>query len=336
MRSNTPFRYLEQRTDIPVPHIQAYGSGVALTEDSSSRQMFVISDFIAGDSLTKQRLHLANAERKAAFYRQLITILAELRSLEFPKIGSLMPGPDPGEPVVGDLLTIPANALHRKLPRYGTASMYMNSQFDIIRDQIHGTVADYDEDDARNDLFALSNLEKCFRKLIDPELDSGPFVLSHCDLRHGNIVVDDRLNIKGIIDWEFTAVIPIQLSLPPSWATGCEPDVYTSASSTAFHQAVQEAAKDNADLNKLKTEWYKPHAARIAHVIRYPSDLCSIFYESDVFSKSIAEEMYGDGVDAATAAFFAKSPMHTIDARLLSERSLRYTQYLKRENLYQL
>lgn len=70
----------------------------------------------------------------------------------------------------------------------------------------------------------------CFRKIkvalpqsLDSALDNGPFLLSHTDLRETNIIVDDELNITGIIDWEWSAVIPRQLFMPPTWIAGEEP-----------------------------------------------------------------------------------------------------------------
>ena len=38
--------------------------------------------------------------------------------------------------------------------------------------------------------------------------DQGPFPLFHADYGHHNIVVDDRYNVLGVIDWEYACSVP--------------------------------------------------------------------------------------------------------------------------------
>ncbi|KAJ2903126.1 phosphotransferase enzyme family protein [Zalerion maritima] len=52
---------------------------------------------------------------------------------------------------------------------------------------------------------------------LDPALNKGPFVLSHGDLGPQNILVDKDFNIAGILDWEWSSVVPVQCLTPIEW-----------------------------------------------------------------------------------------------------------------------
>lgn len=48
----------------------------------------------------------------------------------------------------------------------------------------------------------------------------GPFVFSFNDMHQGNIFVDDNWNITSLIDLEFAAVYPVQMTSVPTWISG--------------------------------------------------------------------------------------------------------------------
>ncbi|OAA44791.1 phosphotransferase enzyme family protein [Metarhizium rileyi] len=81
-------------------------------------------------------------------------------------------------------------------------------------------VADHTVEDIRAEVFALDGMKRMFDQLIDTDLNAGPFVLSHLDLRSRNIIVDENLRIRGTIDWEFASAVPLQVFTPPSWIAG--------------------------------------------------------------------------------------------------------------------
>ncbi|KAM5344703.1 hypothetical protein ACJ41O_010565 [Fusarium nematophilum] len=103
MSEVTTIQYLKSNTRIPVPQIRAYGRDAKLIKAARGTQMFLIADLIPGEPLDKRLLIAAKEEYRRNFYSQLIDILAELRKLEFPSIGSLMPNPNGGDvhPVLG-------------------------------------------------------------------------------------------------------------------------------------------------------------------------------------------------------------------------------------------
>ncbi|GAB0138156.1 hypothetical protein EsDP_00006400, partial [Epichloe bromicola] len=191
--------------DIPVAKIHAYGNGEKLTASPTATQMFIILDYIPGTSLAKEKLLHAHSTIKTNFFRQLLSYLAELWSLELPAIGSLMPSGDASQPMVGHLLTQSANDARRDLPSFVSAKAFVESQFDLISSHLLAPQHDHPEDEVRYDMFCISSMKQSFSSVINPEFDSGPFVLSHPDLRPSNIIVNDEMEIVGLIDWQFTS-----------------------------------------------------------------------------------------------------------------------------------
>lgn len=52
---------------------------------------------------------------------------------------------------------------------------------------------------------------------LKPELDQGPFVLTHGDFDGRNILIDESYNIIGVLDWEWSHTVPLQFFAPPLW-----------------------------------------------------------------------------------------------------------------------
>lgn len=207
---------------IPLPRVHAYGRDAELTKTGTGTRIFLITDFILGRPLNKKLLNEASEEHRRNFYSGLIDVLAELRRLEFPLIGSLMPNSnDSPDPVLGPVISMSA-AMLRLSPRqtFASANDYMAHQFGLVSAFFSRPVCDLTVDEIKQEVFALHGLKPIFHQIIDPRLDKGPFVLSHMDLRSANIIVDESLRIQGIIDWEFTSTVPRQVFTPPSWITG--------------------------------------------------------------------------------------------------------------------
>lgn len=186
--------------------IHAYGNGEKLTASPTATQMFIILDYIPGTSLAKKELLHAHSTIKTNFFRQLLGYLAELWSIELPAIGSLMPSGDASQPMVGHLLiTQSSNDARRDLPTsFVSAKAFMESQFDLISSHLLAPRHDHPEDEVRYDMFCISSMKQSFSSVINPESDNGPFVLSHPDLRPSNIIVNNEMEIVGLIDWQFT------------------------------------------------------------------------------------------------------------------------------------
>ncbi|KAH6705777.1 kinase-like domain-containing protein [Verticillium dahliae] len=338
-------RYLKLETQVPVPIVHAYGRDVCLTLENERTQMFLITEFIHGCSLNKKLLINAKYEHRTRFFSQLIDILAELRRLEFPAIGSLTPSSDgsPG-PDVGPVISMSAVTLrqphHRtlslahRLPHKPFASTvdYMEYQINLISDFISIPVADLTEDDIKEEIAAFFAMKQAIRELSGPSADGEPFVLHHQDMRGANIIVDDELNIQGIIDWEFTSTIPRRIFTPPSWITGHDLDEGSEETHAEFFDILVKKGQADDRFAKLKQEWYgdggidqKNPAFCIAHVFRRPPDVLDIFSPLDESGESYKEQLSG---------FFTQSVTLTQLVQSRVEQCGRYTEWLKQNDLY--
>ncbi|POR38781.1 Uncharacterized protein TPAR_01018 [Tolypocladium paradoxum] len=334
-------QYLERNTRIPVPHINAYGRDAKLTKTGIGTQMFLISDLIPGEPLNKKDLLKAPEEHRRNFYSQLIDVLAELRQLEFSSIGSLIPNPDGSpQPVLGPVMSMTANTFRQSLPVFSSANDYMKRQFGIVEAQYRPPVEDLSLGDFEHEFFALHELESYFYKLIDTDLDKGPFVLHHLDLRSPNTIIDENLRIQGIIDWEFSGTVPLQLFTPPSWITAHDRARTKKEIHAEFRQVLDEKSKTDSRCNQLRREWYgqsdsdepgigQPDLAFcIAHIQRRPEDAHLIFY--DFF----APKLYDRPIEDVKAVFFGENEAFAVEVQRRVEQSQKYTQYLKDHGLY--
>lgn len=305
--------------------------------------MFLITDFISGKPLNKKLLSEASEEHRTHFYSGLIDVLAELRRLEFPLIGSLMPDPNGSpDPVLGPAISMSAATL-RLSPRqtFASATDYMAYQFGLVSTFFSRPVCDLTVDDIKQEVFALHGLEPIFHQIIDPQLDKGPFVLNHLDLRSANIIVDESLRIQGIIDWEFTSTVPRQVFTPPSWITGHDPSNTNKKLHAEFLDVLDKKSRSNSACDRLRKEWYgqmdtgksedvvqMDTAFCVAHVLRRPTDATDIFYE--FLAKPSDEDL-----DVAISEFFDNHPSLASEVQHRVEQCERYTQFLKMNGLYE-
>ncbi|OAR01107.1 hypothetical protein LLEC1_05653 [Akanthomyces lecanii] len=325
--------YLRAQTSIPVPTVCAFGKDAVLTSDATQNQMFLISEYIAGVSLMPDQLANADEITRKRFFLQLFDYLAQLRSLEFQKIGSLMPGISQS-PWVGNIISFSSNSLRIQLPSFISARDYMASQYNILRQHISSPVADLSESDSRYELFALHALQGRFESYsLDPELlDDGPFVLHHADLHLCNILVDADLNIQGIIDWEFVNTVPLRLFTPPLWAIHQEPGL--DKLSYSFFMELFAAAHEDSRFERLFCEWYGKgefnEAFHLARMIRHPTAM------AEVFAEGFAKKLFANNIEEAEAEFFSQNPEAAIEATRLATQNSRWTQHLKDTGWYEL
>ncbi|KAI1496264.1 phosphotransferase enzyme family protein [Biscogniauxia marginata] len=339
----TTMQYLERNTRIPVPHVRAYGRDAKLTKTGAGTQMFLVTDLIPGEPLDKRLLIEAKEEHRRNFYSQLIDILAELRKLEFPLIGSLMPNPNSSAHLVlGPVISMSAATLRMPpQPAFASAKDYMRHQFSLISGFFSLPVRDHTVDDIKQEVFALHGMERIFHQIIDPQLDKGPFVLNHLDLRSPNIIVDKNLQIQGIIDWEFASTVPRQVFAPPSWITGHDSIETTKQMHAEFRDVLDEKSKTSSLCDQLRREWYGQFGASksdidqtdmafyVAHVLRRPTDVTDIF--CDYFARKLSDKHLDDMV----SEFFNEHQSLALEVQRRAEQCERYTQYLKMNGLYE-
>jgi len=243
-------RYVAANTTIPIPHIYHYGTAA---DNPLGLGPFIIMDYIEHhQSMSRELLDperpiherpILNpdiGEEKLGFrYSQVASILLQLSSLKFPRIGSLVETEDEssisvgGRPLIVNMtdLVVHTNAPASILPSgtYASTDEWYSALADMHLAQLafQRNDAVEDEDDARDKYVA----RQLFRKLAaDKRLapnsasDTG-FTLFSEDLRPANILLDENLRIAGVIDWEFAYAAPAEFSFdPPWWLLLEEPD----------------------------------------------------------------------------------------------------------------
>ncbi|KAJ5730854.1 uncharacterized protein N7483_005362 [Penicillium malachiteum] len=236
-------RYLYQHTTIPMPFILHWGTN---EETPLALGPFIIMEYIdhamdLGDALNtpeltiKHRLILdpnIDGPRLELLYRQFAGILIQLSKLQLPMIGSLVQIDDFTWDVGQRPLSYNSNKLVRlgTLPRselpemnetFQSASSYFSRLADLHIDHlIHQRNDAVDSaDDRRRRYVARLMFRKLARegRFTSSCTDLGPFNICCDDLRPSNILINDDLQIVGVVDWEFTYAAPVEFSHAPPW-----------------------------------------------------------------------------------------------------------------------
>ncbi|EEP78052.1 predicted protein [Uncinocarpus reesii 1704] len=169
-------------------------------------------------------------EKLKMLYGQAADILLQLSTLSLPKIGSLSQIDDFTWEVTRRPLSINMNELVRvgslprsKLPKpaatFGTASAYFSALADLHLDHlIHQRNDAVDsETDCRRKYTARTLFSQLIAegRLTTTPTNNGPFKLWCDDLRPSNILVNENMQILGVVDWEFTYAAPVEFSHAP-------------------------------------------------------------------------------------------------------------------------
>ncbi|KAJ4321746.1 hypothetical protein N0V84_005179 [Fusarium piperis] len=149
------------------------------------------------------------------------------------------------------------------------------------------------------------------------------FFLAHPDLRPGNIIVDDKLDICGIIDWEYTASVPQCAFAPPTWITGNDTGL---ANLPSEFTCVLSSMKDKSSYHsQLAAEWGSrdPLTWSLSHILIDPAELDFVFWGKVMPNVTgLCDIPIPDDVELQAE----------VDRRL--EVSRRFVQYLDENNLH--
>ncbi|KAF7718471.1 Aminoglycoside phosphotransferase domain-containing protein [Penicillium ucsense] len=227
-------RFLADQTSIPVPFIIHSG-----TKKESSLQLspFIIMDYIEHETKMYNALNTPGCpteergtldpniseDKLEMLYRQLADILLRLSAPSLPQIGSLSQVDDFTWKVARRPLSINMNELVRlgglprsKLPdlhtTFNTASSYLEALADLNLEHLIYQRNDAVEsaDDCRRKFVARKLFRKLAKdkRLTNPSLEKGPFKIWCDDLRPANMLLDEKMQIFGVVDWEFTYAAP--------------------------------------------------------------------------------------------------------------------------------
>jgi Phosphotransferase enzyme family len=230
-------------SNIPIPTIVAFG---CCDRGPLKGQWYLITDELPGVPLDSVWNTISQSEElRKKFFGQLSDIVIQLSGLQFDKIGSLklheynvqvciisiqslmyktkeqLSGSF-GRPLtshVNDLERVGIDATSDCNSTFHSTTSYFDYlaelHFRRLRFQPNSI---YDEEDGYWKFVARICMRELARRLVSSEFDLGPFVLMHGDLTQQNILVDEDYNISGIVDWEWSATVPIHLflAIPPA------------------------------------------------------------------------------------------------------------------------
>ncbi|KAK3303735.1 uncharacterized protein B0T15DRAFT_283026 [Chaetomium strumarium] len=284
-------RYVSAKTTIPIPKVYAY----AFSDTGLNGLPFIIMDYLDGRSLkdhgfgtsdTWGRLIVGGRQTHAAkrLHQQLADIYLQLRQLEFPWIGALgLPSRDvsalscnPEEitvcnrPLSVDMADQELDGLEPGSvfpPRrtFSTAREYVDGLLWLVDNKLDKeTDQNMAEDEPASILYAAHHFKQFIQdEWLDAAADEGPFVLVHGDMEMAisNLLFDQDYNLVGVVDWEWSRVVPAQLMIPPIWLLGSNLELALIAQDSYNIQvrylraAVQEREKVLGLPPRLSAEW---------------------------------------------------------------------------------
>ncbi|GCB23217.1 hypothetical protein AAWM_06102 [Aspergillus awamori] len=228
--------YIAGNTTIPVPRVIASGTA---DENPTGLGPYIImtwaegrkmSDVLRKSDPTDKEETLnpdIDEETLKALYGQMARVLLELWKLDFDCIGSLGSDQVTGKPQVTKRpLTLAMNELVRTCglkdltpPRtYTSSTDYIVSLLELqsnhLRQQRNSI---YDAMDCREKYACRHLMKASALNFLSHEDNYGPFKLFCDDFCPGNVLVNDSLQITGIIDWEFCYAAPAQFAGSIPW-----------------------------------------------------------------------------------------------------------------------
>ncbi|KAJ5714556.1 uncharacterized protein N7483_011737 [Penicillium malachiteum] len=243
-------KFLES-TQVPAPRVFDYAT--AEQPDNKIGVSYIFMEEMPGKPWNQQGSagkEIADNEDKEKIWSGLADILIELERYPFSKGGSLLPGSSGSclEPVVGALASERFLVLSPDGP-YDTANEY----YTAFMEQNMVLIAD-------GQLFTsfpvnayliflylksqIDTLTETQTPAEEPETTE-KFYIKHVDDKGDHIMVDDELNIVGIIDWQMARVVPANEAFGPSLVTAEMSDIYDGISSlTVQDQALARLLRE--------------------------------------------------------------------------------------------
>lgn len=288
------------------------------TAESPIGLAFIITEYVEGTTLLAlgfrdgSRWQDRDGHRISAvarIYDQLADVYIQLRGLEFTEIGALgMPTepdqdiairhrPLPIEVLLQTVEGLDPTSLFPEKQTFKTSCEYVGALIGLAMNLLRKTRnADFGpgEEDARKDLFAYYQFCKYVSGHWTREDGNlGPFVLLHGDmsLHSDNLIWDEDLNLRAVIDWEWSYTVPIQCYVPPAWLNGFHPEPISHLSGSgmtayraelvSFCKSIAERSAKHWPASSLYREWRGiGNSCRhlIALALLYPDTIIDVYW----------------------------------------------------------
>ncbi|KAF2490737.1 hypothetical protein BU16DRAFT_133671 [Lophium mytilinum] len=226
-------RLLAEQTSIRVPQVYAYEPNAL---NSPVGAAFMLMEFLYGMNAIDAFGGLGRGgqvprEYRASFFPAFAELHAEIASVRFPKIGSIIQLDD-GTYDIGPIPYLGGP--------FDTAADYFaawcrHTPFNRTESNLRA-VCERQEPDLVEPLVASAlNFPKALEELLPSmPLRPGPFPLVHGDFSHHNVLVDaaNTTKITAVVDWEQSTTVPWELVRLPLFLPDF-PDVLVQAGRTA-------------------------------------------------------------------------------------------------------
>ncbi|KAL3463552.1 hypothetical protein BJX64DRAFT_298933 [Aspergillus heterothallicus] len=229
-------------TKVPAP--RAFGNGIAGDTNSRVGISYILMEEMPGRPWNRQGprgKRSADNKDKEKVWNRLADILIKLKSHPFSKAGSLLPGPLASGPIVSAITTINyyTSFVEQNMSLIANGQLFpsfpLNAYlvFLYLRSQI--------QDFLRKSNYTFGqNAEQSYIKHVDDKGD--------------HLMVDEELNVVGIVDWQMARVVPADEAFGPSLVTAEMGDIYNGFSSVTIHYRAlarllkEKGADDLADI----------------------------------------------------------------------------------------
>ena len=209
-------KFLET-TAVPAPRVFSYG--ICGTEtDHGTGVSFILMEELRGTPWTGQGVSggKASENEKAKVWSGLADILMELEKHPFPKAGSLCLQPSEVEvsAVASDrfLVLTPTGPFATSTAYYAAfAEQYLEL---IVDGQLY---TEYPINAYLLYRFLKDNVTKFVSQ--EENQTTERFYLKHIDDKGDHLLVDEQLNITGVIDWQMARIVPRREAFGPSLVT---------------------------------------------------------------------------------------------------------------------
>ncbi|KAK8151816.1 kinase-like domain-containing protein [Phyllosticta citrichinensis] len=268
-------KVVQAQTSIRIPALIAW----ATEGDHPTGYAFMLTEFIEGKPLGIWKIPDLPLDKKEFVYRQLAQLLLSISDVRFEKIGSwTLEGEDhalalknrPISHQINGLILdgVDVDAILPVDQTFDSRAEYVTCLTRMIRARLEQQPNSiYDKEDGEQKACALYLFELLLEESGFSDLDSGPFVLLHGDLRTPNIMVDpETFEFTGIVDWEWARVVPIELTLPPFWLTGLSVHELAESDAGSYFEECDQLIKIIEEVEASKH--YPQDHLRISKVMR--------------------------------------------------------------------
>lgn len=216
--------------------------------------------------------------KRLNLFKGLSRIILSLSQTPLPRIGSWTLDSDgvlrlSNRPLTLRLHQLENGGISTNMARNSTYSSTEGYYIDLLSchdNRIHHQPNSIiDEEDGRAQVARLAIMRALLPHFTSRELRNGPFLFRLTDLHPSNIFVDDRWNVKYIIDLEWACSLPAETLHPPYWLTGRRIDELTGEHLDDFHFTYQEFM----DVFEEEEKRFAPLTNIPTHVFSYRTHL---------------------------------------------------------------